>query len=139
MTIAIPFSRWGAQPYITHPFPFPIATVDALRAATAEPGLADDPPQHPIRLALEWLQLLEADPDLNMAKLAANRGFSRARVTQIMNLLRLPEQARETLLALSDPKQIRSLTEHRLRSIIACRDTEMQNRQVQQLVAALGH
>jgi len=83
--------------------------------------------------------MLAADPELSMAKIARTQGFSRARVTQIMNLLRLPEQARETLLALSDPKQIRSLTEHRLRSIIACRDTEMQNRQVQQLVAALGH
>jgi len=136
---AIPFSRWGAQPYITHPFPFPIATVDALRAATAEPALADDPLQHPIRLAIEWQRMLTADPGLNMAKIAETRCLSRARVTQVMNLLRLPEQARETLLALSDPKQIRSLTEHWLRSIIACRDMEMQNRQVQQLVAALGH
>ena len=138
VTVAIPFSRWGAQPYITHPFPFPIATVDALRVATAEPVLADDPPQHPIRLALEWQQMLAADPELNMAKIAGTQGFSRARVTQIMNLLRLPEQARETLLALSDPKQIRSLTEHRLRPIVACRDTESQNRQVQELVATLG-
>ena len=72
-----------------------------------------------------------------MAKLAAKRGFSRARVTQIMNLLRLPEAIRETLLALHEPEQIRVLTERRLRPIIACRDTELQNRQVQQLVAAL--
>lgn len=139
VTVAIPFSRWGAQPYITHPFLFPIAAVDALRAATAEPALADDPPQHPIHLALEWQQMPAADPKLNMAKIAETRGLSRARVTQIMNLLRLPEQARETLLALSDPRQIRSLTEHRLRPIIACGDTETQNRQLQQLVAALGH
>ena len=95
--------------------------------------------QHPIRLALEWRQMLAADPDLNMARIAETRGFSRARVTQIMNLLRLPTQVQETLLALSEPAQIRSLTEHRLRSIVACRDAESQNRQVRELVAALGH
>ena len=139
VTVAIPFSRWGAQPYITHPFPFPIATVDALRAATAEPVLADDPPQHPIRLALEWQQVLASDPHLNMANIAETRGFSRARVTQVMNLLRLPEKVRAAILALDDPKQVRSLTERKLRPIVACRDTESQNRQVRELVAALGH
>jgi hypothetical protein len=32
VTIAIPFSRWGAQPDITYPFLFPIANTDAVRA-----------------------------------------------------------------------------------------------------------
>jgi inactivated superfamily I helicase len=90
-------------------------------------------------MALDWQQLLEGNPQMNMAKLAETHGCSRARVTQIMNLLKLPEDIRKTLLALREPEQIRSLTERRLRPIVACHDTESQNRQVQELVATLGH
>ena len=137
--IGIPFSRWGAQPFVAHPFPYPVTRVDTLKANVAHEVMPTAAVQHPIRLAMEWQQLLKADPDLNMAKIAETRGFSRARVTQIMNLLRLPDHVRETLLALREPGQIRSLTERRLRPIIACRDTESRNRQVQELIATLGH
>lgn len=136
--IGIPFSRGGAQPFVAHPFPYPLSRVNTLKAMVTQTVIPPAPVQHPIRLAMEWQQMLEADPALNKAKLAGIQGFSRARVTQIMNLLRLPEAIRETLLAFHEPEQIRSLTERRLGQLVACHDAEAQNRQVQQLVAALG-
>ena len=126
VTVAIPFSRWGAQPYITRPFLFPIAVVDTMRAATTEPALADDPPPHPIHLALKWRQMLDRDPDLNMAQLARNQNLSRARVTQIMNLLALPKRVQESIVALQDPAEIRFLNERRLRAIALGATSEMQ-------------
>jgi hypothetical protein len=136
--IGIPFSRWGARPFVAHPFPYPVTQVDTLRANVMHTKMPSPAVQHPIRLAMEWHHMLEGDPNLNMAKIAETRGISRARVTQVMNLLRLPEQVRETLLAFDEPAQIRALSERKLRSIIACRDAETQNRQVQELVAAMG-
>jgi hypothetical protein len=136
--IGIPFSRWGAQPFVAHPFAYPTTRVDTLTAEDTHTAMPTVLVQHPIRLAMEWHHMLEAEPNLNMAKLAETRGISRARVTQVMNLLRLPEQVRETLLAFDEPAQIRALSERKLRSIVACPDPETQNRQVQELVAAIG-
>ena len=44
-------------------------------------------------------------------------GLAQARGTQIMNLLRLPDEMREFLLELDDPKEIRKYSERRLRSM----------------------
>jgi hypothetical protein len=52
VTVAIPFSRWGAQPYITHPFLFPIASADAVRAPINEAIAAEEEVRHPIRLGV---------------------------------------------------------------------------------------
>jgi hypothetical protein len=41
--------------------------------------------------------------------------LTRARVTQIMNLLKLPEKAKKSLRELDDPKIIRRYSERRLR------------------------
>ena len=104
VTVAIPFSRWGAQPYVTYPFLFPIANTDAVRAPVNDTIDAVEEVRHPIRLALEWRQMLADNPGLNMAGIAQIKGVSRARVTQVMNLLRLPEQVQTVLLGVTPPR-----------------------------------
>jgi hypothetical protein len=138
VTVAIPFSRWGAQPYITHPFLFPIASTDAVRTTVDDLVTAKHQAQHPIRLAMEWQQMLADDPTLNMARIAQMKGVSRARVTQVMSLLRLPKRAQATLLGLTSREDIRLVTERRLRPIIAGSDLVLQRRRWQELAATLS-
>jgi len=83
--------------------------------------------------------MLAADATLNRAGIAQVKGVSRARVTQVMNLLRLPKRLQTMLLNVASPEQLHHLTERRLRPIITCSAPEVQRRRVQELVAALGH
>jgi hypothetical protein len=94
--------------------------------------------RHPIRLALEWQQMLADNPGLNMAGIAQIKRVSRARVTQVMNLLRLPEQVQTVLLGVTTPEQIRLLSERKLRPIMACSDHRIQQRLVQELLATVA-
>jgi hypothetical protein len=51
----------------------------------------------------------------SLSEIARNEGLTRARVTQIMNLLKLPADMQVFLLELEDPKHIRKYSERRLR------------------------
>jgi hypothetical protein len=51
----------------------------------------------------------------SMSEIARKEGLTRARVTQIMNLLRLPADLQEFLVKLYDPKEIQEFSERRLR------------------------
>lgn len=50
----------------------------------------------------------------SLSEIAKNEGLTKARVTQIMNLLKLPPEMREFLLALDDPREIRNFSERKL-------------------------
>jgi hypothetical protein len=52
----------------------------------------------------------------SLSQIAEKEGLTRARVTQIMNLLKLPIEMREFLVGLEDPREIRKYSERRLRS-----------------------
>lgn len=51
----------------------------------------------------------------SLAQIAKIEGLTRARVTQIMNLLKLPAEMKEFLNGLQDPVKIRKYSERRLR------------------------
>lgn len=87
--MGIPFSRWGAEPFIVAPIPFPESILRSARRE-AVPNDSDNRALHPFELALNWEKELAADNSLTKARIAAREGISRARVTQIMNLLELP-------------------------------------------------
>jgi len=53
----------------------------------------------------------------SLNEIAAKEGLTRARVSQIMNLLKLPDEMRDFLLGLDDPKEIRKYSERKLRGI----------------------
>ena len=52
----------------------------------------------------------------SISEIARSEGLTRARVTQIMNLLKLPAEMREFLVKLDDPREIRKFSERKLRN-----------------------
>ena len=114
LTIGIPFSRWGAAPFVYSPIPFPAGIVEKLTCENK--GRPEPAPRrpHPFELARMWRRQIENDPGLNQAKIAAREGISRARVTQIMDLLELPAEIQNGLLCPPAPLEMRSFPERRL-------------------------
>lgn len=136
--VAIPFARWGAQPYVTHPFPYPETLAAAAHASGSECTTQPICCAHPIHLALKWREMLDANDSLTMSQLARIQSVSRARVTQIMNLLALPQDVQAHLIALQEPAAIRYFSEHKLRSIAADATSEMQVRRFGELCQSFG-
>jgi hypothetical protein len=128
MTVGIPLLRWGEGPFVSHPVPYPSNCLDAAKALVPDIDTPRSPLGHPIHMALKWRQMLDDDPALSMAQIARNQSVSRARVTQIMNLLSLPPGIQDCLIAISNPAEIAFLTEHKLRAIAACASAETQMR-----------
>jgi ParB-like chromosome segregation protein Spo0J len=81
---------------------------------------------HPFQLALRWRQEIAADSRVTKARIAIREGRSRARVTQVMNLLQLPIQIQQQLQNPPYPLQIHLFSERRLRAILAIPDEESQ-------------
>jgi hypothetical protein len=92
---------------------------------------------HPFQLALLWQQQIADDSKLNQARIAAREGLSRARVTQVMNLLRLPEKVQSELQNLPLPLQIHSFSERYLRRLLSLDDAEIQLRDWLELLQKL--
>jgi ParB-like chromosome segregation protein Spo0J len=81
---------------------------------------------HPFLLAQSWRQELDHDTRLTKASIAAREGISRARVTQVMNLLLLPAEIQADLLRPPAPLEMRSFSERSLRVLVSCGDEETQ-------------
>ena len=75
--------------------------------------------KHIIHKAVEWKQMLDDGSAESMSEIARIEGLTRARITQIMNLLKLPVEMQVFLLKLEDPKQVRIYSERKLRKSIA--------------------
>jgi ParB-like chromosome segregation protein Spo0J len=72
--------------------------------------------KHIIHKAIEWKSMLDEGIVTSLNEIAKREGLSRARVTQVMNLLKLPVEVREFLARLDDLKEIRRYSERRLRN-----------------------
>jgi hypothetical protein len=142
LTVGIPFSRWGDKPFILHPIPFPSDILESLAAANEDESKIPEPRIHPFMLAQAWRRELDHDTGVTKAKIAAREGISRARVTQVMNLLQLPDEIQAGLLTPPAPLEIHSFSERSLRLLVACGDEEVQKSQwrdlVQELQASVG-
>lgn len=77
---------------------------------------ANLPKKHVIHKAVLWRKMLDDGKVKSFNDIAKKEGLTRARVTQIMNLLKLPAEFREYLLRLDDPREIRKLSERKLRN-----------------------
>jgi hypothetical protein len=73
-------------------------------------------PRHIIHKAVAWEKMVDDREVGSLIEIAEKEGLTRARVTQIMNLLKLPPEWKEFLLGLADPKEIRKYSERRLRN-----------------------
>ena len=74
--------------------------------------------RNPIFLARQWQKDLNEGKYSSQADLARKVGVSRARVTQVMNLLKLPGEIIEKLVNLGDPLTKPIATEHSLRPFL---------------------
>ncbi len=83
-------------------------------------------PVSPVALALAFQRMLEEGEVNNRSDLAKRVALTRARVTQILNLLKLPARILEELQAIHEPAQIAFYTERRLRPIARIQRTKEQ-------------
>ena len=90
--------------------------------------------RNPVCLAREWQKMLDDGVCKSKAELSRELGVSRARVTQILCLLRLAPELVTHLAALGDPLPSPIITERQLRSI-ARRSAEEQREQVADMLA----
>ena len=70
-----------------------------------------------LRKALEWQALLESGDAANQAAIARREGITRARVTQVMGMLRLAPEIQEHVLSLPDMVRRPAISERALRPI----------------------
>ena len=82
-----------------------------------------------LRKAIEWKALLESGQIATQADIACQEGITRARVTQVMGLLRLAPEIREKILTSAGTFQRRPVTERMLRPIGAIPDQRDQVRE----------
>jgi hypothetical protein len=80
-----------------------------------EKSVKEGPKKHVIHKAISWQKMLDDGVVRSLGEIAKKEGLTRARVTQIMNLLKLPAKMKEYLLGLDDPKEIRKYSERKLR------------------------
>jgi len=69
-------------------------------------------------LAKEYKKMLDSGEVRNQAELARIKGISRARVTQILNLLKLDKTIIENLEQIGDPMDKKVISERELRKSI---------------------
>jgi hypothetical protein len=74
--------------------------------------------RNPIYLAKEWRKAIDNGRYASFAELACHLKVSRARVTQIMNLLNLPPKVIEMISSLGDPLRHPIVTERKLRPLL---------------------
>ena len=74
--------------------------------------------RNPIYLAKEYKKIIDNGQVINQADLAHKLGISRARVTQILNLLKLDSLVIQELEKLGDPLKEKTITERMLRSYV---------------------
>ena len=92
----------------------------------------------PLQEARLYARTLESDPSVKTrADLAREMGVSRARITQIMNLLRLDCEIQEQLLRLEDQRAVRFFSERRLRPLIQIEDPKRQVRGFEKMLAQI--
>jgi ParB-like chromosome segregation protein Spo0J len=89
--------------------------VNVIETACASP--------HAFQLALRWQQEIAANPQLTKDRIAVREGLSRARLTQIINLLELSESIQQVLRNPPPPLKNSAFSERRLRVLLAHSDT----------------
>lgn len=126
IVLGVPICRNGTTPFITSPFSYPDIDHESLLGARCQPRVAAVREEHPIKQALAWQKMMEADPALNQAIIADSKGVSRARVCQLMRLLSLAPEIQRVLVNTRDPADIQLLNERRMREIAALPDHRSQ-------------
>ena len=115
---------------------------DLVVSAVPERRTAPTPPKGPktprvvelLRKAIEWQTLLESGEATSQAEVARREGLTRARVTQVMGLLRLAPEIQHHILAMPNMIQRPSITERALRRVTRLAQPGAQLQAFQQLI-----
>lgn len=70
-----------------------------------------------LQTAIEWQALIDSGEVRNQAEIARREGITRARVTQVMGMLRLSPKIQEHILSLPETVRRPTITERALRPI----------------------
>jgi hypothetical protein len=103
-----------------------------------KPKPAKRKPHNAFLKAKHYQKLLQHKVVKNNNELAEKEGFTRARVTQILNLLKLAPEIQEYLSKITDKELLRFFTERRLRKIAAIKDHKTQLKRFQKLKKEVG-
>ena len=87
-----------------------------------------------LRKAIEWRRQLETGEVRNQAEIARREGIARARVTQIMGMLRLGSEIQERILSMPNAVRRPPFSERVLRPIETMSDPREQRREFQKLL-----
>jgi hypothetical protein len=87
-----------------------------------------------LRKANEWKALLESGEVASQAEIAHREGITRARVNQVLGLLRLEAQIRDQILSMPDATHEPLITERVLRPIATINDYHDQIREFHKLL-----
>ena len=87
-----------------------------------------------LRKAIEWQALLESGEFTSQGDIATREGITRARVTQIMGILRLAPEIQEQILYMPDDTRRPLVTERILRPIVTIADHQDQLREFQKFL-----
>jgi hypothetical protein len=88
--------------------------------------------------AQQWRRQLDAGEVPSQAKIARREGITRARVTQIMGMLRLAPEIQQHVLSLPDMVHRPAITERALRPISQLENVADQKAKFQELVAQVS-
>jgi uncharacterized protein YjiS (DUF1127 family) len=84
--------------------------------------------------ALVYKEMLDKGIANSKANLARKEGVTRARVTQILNLTKLAPEIQNYLMTIEDRKDLKILTERRLRKIANIKNHQLQIRRFRELL-----
>ena len=87
-----------------------------------------------MRKAIEWRGLLDAGKAPNQAEIARREGLTRARVTQVLGLLRLAAEIQEHILSMPEMVGRPVVSERALRPISQIENTREQADRFQKLL-----
>jgi hypothetical protein len=75
--------------------------------------------RNPVILAVEWKKMLDSGEYASQTALAQKIGVSRARVNQMLRLLKLPSEIQESVIQMGELSSPRDVTERRLRKLLS--------------------
>jgi hypothetical protein len=87
-----------------------------------------------LRKAIEWQALLESGEASNQAAIARREGITRARVTQVMGMLRLAPKIQEHILSMPEMVGRPAISERALRPCSQIEDQKVQFEEFQELL-----
>jgi hypothetical protein len=82
--------------------------------------------RNPVTVVREWQEMLENGKCVSPADLARTLGVSRARVIQVLRVLRLTPEVLKTITELGDPLPTPIITERMLRPVVGLSSDEQQ-------------